>query len=98
MDPMPIVSMLFTLVLAAMVGGFILLFPISRRLGAYLEQRLEGRLGGDGSAAERRQLESAVRSLQREIERLSERQAFTEALLSDRDPLLLPEESETGGR
>jgi hypothetical protein len=98
MDPMPIVSMLFTLVLAAMVGGFILLFPISRRLGAYLEQRLEGRLGGDGSAAERRELESAVRSLQREIERLSERQAFTEALLSDRDPLLLPEESETGGR
>lgn len=97
MDPMAIAGMLFTLVLAAMVGGFILLFPVTRRLGAFLEQRLRGRLGEEAPAAEVRRLESAVRSLQQEFDRLSERQAFTESLLSERDPLLLPERGETSG-
>ena len=98
MDPMGIAGMLFTLILAAMVGGFILLFPVSRRLGAYLEQRLKGHLSDDRSAAEIRRLESAVRAMQEELERISERQTFTESLLEDRERLAIPASSETERR
>jgi hypothetical protein len=73
-----------------MVGGFILLFPITRRLGALLEQRLQGRPTDEKSIAELRQLESTVRALQQEIEQLSERQVFTESLLSERQQVQLP--------
>jgi hypothetical protein len=82
--------MLFTLLLIAMIGGFVLLLPISRRFGAILEQRLNGRSAPDGTAADVRQLEAAVHALQMELEQLSERQAFTESLLSQREPPLLP--------
>ena len=41
MEPEVVAGMVFTLILTVMVGGFILLFPLSRRLGALLENRLE---------------------------------------------------------
>jgi hypothetical protein len=90
MDPMALGGMLFTLILVAMIGGFILLLPVTRRLGAVLEQRLNADPGA-GLAAERiRRLESEVQALTAEVERLSERQEFTDALLSERRPLALP--------
>jgi hypothetical protein len=80
MDPMAIAGMIFTLLLFMLVGGFIVLFPITRRLGAYLEQRLEQ---GKGAVdhPDIRQLRATVGALQAEIERLAERQDFTESLL-----------------
>jgi hypothetical protein len=43
--------------------------------------------------ADRQRLEATVRELQQEIEQLSERQQFTESLLSDREPLLLRDDT-----
>ena len=94
---MGLAGMLFALILVAMIGGFILLLPISRRLGALLEQKLAGKLDADDrSLGELRRLEATVRALQEEVERVGERQAFTESLLSERDPLLLRDRAGTG--
>ena len=42
-----------------------------------------------------RRLEATVRLLQEEVERIADKQAFTESLLAEREPRLLPESSET---
>lgn len=83
MDPMAIAGMLFVLIMLAMVSGFILLLPISRRLGAYLEQRLtHGRAGGV-PPEQLTELRELVLSLQSQVESISERQEFTDRLLTD---------------
>lgn len=93
MDPMGLAGMLFTLILLAMVGGFILLLPIARRLGAFLEQRLQQRSPDQLLSNQIRGLESSLQALQQEVSLLSERQAFTESLLAEREPRLLPRDS-----
>ena len=98
MDMIALAGMLFSLILIGMVGGFILLFPISRRMGALLEQKVTGKLGDDRALAEIKRLEAVVRSLQEEVERLGDKQAFTESLLVEREPLLLQERGETSAR
>lgn len=84
-EPMAIAGMLFVLIGAAMVAGFVLLLPISGRLGKYLEQRLEANRVGNGlqepQLREIRELKEMVLSLQGEVERIAERQEFTEKLL-----------------
>jgi hypothetical protein len=95
MDMMAIAGMLFSLILVGMIAGFILLFPISRRMGALLEQKITGKLGDERAMAEVRRLEATVRSLQEEVERLGDKQAFTESLLAEREPLLLRDRAET---
>jgi hypothetical protein len=74
-----IVSLVFSLLVIIIVGGSILLFPITRRLGLLLERRLETEaLPGD----ELRQLKAAVRSLTDQVQSLQDRQDFTEKLLA----------------
>jgi len=90
MDLLPIISMLFVLILVGMILGSILLYPIIRRLGALLEQRLQNRLPDDVMVRELRNLASAIHSVQHQVGQLSERQAHIEALLPDRDALRLP--------
>lgn len=91
MDPNALAGMLFVLVLAAMVGGFILLFPISRRLGRLLEERIGERKGNAALPTEEvRELRAGLQALQAQLEELVERQDFTESLLSERRPLELP--------
>lgn len=91
MDPTAIAGMLFVLVLAAMLGGFILLFPISRRLGQLMEERIaERKRPATLPPEEIRELHGAIQALQARLEELAERQDFTESLLSERRPLELP--------
>ena len=90
MDLLPIAAMLFVLILVGMILGSILLYPIIRRLGALLEQRLQNRLPDDVMVRELRNLASAIHSVQHQVGQLSERQAHIEALLPDRDALRLP--------
>jgi hypothetical protein len=90
MDLIPIAAMLFVIILVGMVMGTILLFPIVRRLGALLEQRLQNRLPDDVMVRELRNLASAIHSVQHQVGQLSERQANIEARLPDRDALRLP--------
>lgn len=76
-------GMILSLLLTIIVGGFILLFPLSRRLAALLEQRVRER--SQGSAAERLEpLREALHALQAEVERLAERQEFMERVLEQR--------------
>ncbi len=81
MDPFILQAMIFTIVVLVLVGGFALLFPLTRRLAAVLEKRyLEDDAGGaeeDEVAALRR----AVDALRGEVEQIGERQDFTEKLL-----------------
>lgn len=87
MDPMGIAGMLFVLIMIAMIGGFILLLPISRRLGRFLEQRLDAGRGPDADPAKLGEVRELILSLQAQIDRMAERQEFTERLLAERtDP------------
>ena len=92
MEPEVLAGMLFIVVILAMIGGFILLLPITRRLGAILEQRLNEKSIQGSSGAQLQQLQATVRQLQTEVERLAERQDFTEALLQEQRPRMRPGE------
>jgi cell division protein FtsB len=80
MDPAIVPMMIFTVVVLMLIGGFILLLPLTRRLGALLEHRVltEGKAD---RAADVEALARAVDALRDEVERLSDRQDFTEKLL-----------------
>lgn len=87
-DILPFAGMIFSLLLVLIIGGFILLFPLSRRLGQLLEIRMEERrqsLAAGGAPAElAKQLETtlaALESLRGEVASLSARQQFVERLL-----------------
>lgn len=84
MDPTVIAGMIFSLLVIMLIGGFILLFPISRRLGRLLEQRIRER-SEDG--LEPRQLEpihEALDAIRAEIDAINERQQFVERVLESR--------------
>lgn len=86
MDPETLVWMAFAL-LALMLGGtFVLLFPIARRLGALLDQRLQSRPVQRPTPAEVATLRDAVRELRQEVGSLAERQGFVESLLEADEP------------
>lgn len=80
MDPMGIAGMIFTLVALILIGGLVLLYPLSRQLAALVHLRLERGSAPDPSE-QVEALTGAVESLRAEVERLAERQDFTERLL-----------------
>jgi len=80
MDPELIPMMIFTIIVIAMGGGFILLFPITRRLGQFLEYRMSEK----GRLQDREEMDRILRALEAlrdDVARLAERQDFTERLL-----------------
>lgn len=77
----PLAGMLFSLLMVLIIGGFILLFPLSKRLGQLLEMRLAERREGALPPEDAAVLLETLQALQEEMARLSERQAFTERLL-----------------
>ena len=82
MDLIPIAGMLFSLLMVLVIGGLILLFPISRRLGKFLEIRIDERMEWDTLPKDAfNELMSVVEELQNEVQRLSDRQQFVERLL-----------------
>jgi hypothetical protein len=92
MDPNALAGMVFTLLLAAMVGGFILLAPLSRRLGLLLDMKANEknqRIAG----GEVRQLAQRVQLLEEEVRLIGERQSFTEALLTNDEHRALPHDT-----
>jgi hypothetical protein len=90
MDPMAIAGMIFVLVLVLFIGGFIVLSPITRRLGLLLESRLQKEKLEGPSSEELKELQQVIQGLEAEIRRLSDRQDFTEKLLSSRAISSLP--------
>ena len=87
-DPMALAGMIFTLILVVLIGGIIVITPLTRRLGALLELRLQEKMAGQaggGNAAELKklvaELEKEVRALREQHASLEERQQFVESLL-----------------
>lgn len=81
MDPLILASMIFCLVVLGLSGGFVLLFPMTRRLAEVLEKRYLGDGAGGASEEQVAALREVVRALRGEVERLGEQQLFTEKLL-----------------
>lgn len=82
MDILPLAGMLFSLLMVLVIGGLILLFPISRRLGKFLELRIDERMEWDTLPKDAfNELMDVVEELQHEVARLGERQKFVERLL-----------------
>ena len=80
MDPELIPMMIFTIIVLGMVGGFVVLLPITRTLGRYLEHRMSEK----GRIEDQERMDillRAVESLRDDVARLAERQDFTERLL-----------------
>ncbi|MGH7577633.1 MAG: hypothetical protein ACREM1_21235 [Longimicrobiales bacterium] len=90
MDPDALLAMIFVIILMMLTGGFILLFPIARRLGQVLERRLLQDDRSDVDPKAFAQLREAVRSLEGEVRRLNERQEFVESLIRPVDRVALP--------
>ena len=80
MDPVVLAGMIFSIVVLLLIGGFVLLLPLTRQLGEYLRYRM---VQGDRRQrdTELEALRAAVESLRRDVEELAERQDFTELLL-----------------
>ena len=93
MDPIALAGMIFTLVLVLIVGGFILLFPVSRRLGLFLEAKLKP---ASLASEDTRKLWEAIHSLETELRRIADRQEFTERMLTERSATSLPGRSREG--
>jgi hypothetical protein len=87
-----IAGMAFTLIFTALIGGFILLFPVSKRLGLFLESRLQDRKGVEPT--ELIQLKEQLLALEAEVRQLADRQQFTEKMLQERSNRPLPPSSE----
>jgi hypothetical protein len=81
MDPYILQVMIFVIVILVVVGGFAMLFPLTRQLTAILEKRYLDD-GAEGSNADEvAALRRAVHALRGEGEQIGERQDFTEKLL-----------------
>jgi hypothetical protein len=79
-----IAGMILSLLMVLAIGGMILLYPLTRRLGALMEQRLAEKSGTLSDAQEVRELRRAVEYLQGEVARLSEEQEFMDSLMKGR--------------
>ncbi len=87
MNPGDVAPMVLGLVFVVMSGAVILLRPITKRLGAYLEVLAEQKRQAPAIQEDPRVL-AALEGIERRMARLEERQAFTDALLAGRKPEL----------
>ena len=81
MDPFIPQAMIFAIIVIVLLGGFALLFPLTRQLGRVLEKRYLADSAESANADEVAELRRAIHALQGEVEQISERQDFTEKLL-----------------
>lgn len=84
MDPVILAGMVFSLLVLLMVGGFILMFPLTRRLARLLEDRLteKNRAVDSEQIAD---LRATIDALESKVQTLADRQEFVDSLLERRD-------------
>jgi hypothetical protein len=77
----------FSLLFFVIIGGTILLFPLSRKLGHLIEARTKNPREGHGlDDATARRLVSRLDALEEQIGALAERQEFLDGLLMEKRP------------
>ncbi len=93
MDPYAQAGMIFTVIMTIIVGGFIVTFPVLRRLGAVMEESIRERRAARLDQGQVAQIEGELTDVRASIERieghiglLAERQDFVENLLGHREP------------
>jgi hypothetical protein len=91
MDPYTAWGMIFSVVMVLIVGGFVVSFPVVRRLGNLIEEWIRERQGvrlEQGQVArldgQMEQLRGALDSLHAQVTLLGERQEFVENLIEGR--------------
>lgn len=87
-DYMQLISMAFALILVLVIGGFILVFPIARRVGAAVDEWVKLRKresAGEISPDELARLARTVESLRKELERVAARQEWVQSLLESHE-------------
>jgi len=98
MDPYTQAGMIFAVVMTIIIGGFIVTFPIMRRLGSLMEESVRERRAARLGQGQVDQIEGSIADLHNALERmeghmslLAERQDFVENLLGHREPERLPD-------
>ena len=86
MDPLIAASMIFTVILVLLIGGFVVLFPLTRRLGNALEVYLDQKREELPDPEDVERLRVAVHQLRKEVRQLGEKQEFVEKLLQGAGP------------
>lgn len=89
--PVEIAELIFALLMLFLMGTFILLFPLSRRLGKVMEEWIQLRHDSSPDRAQLERIEDGLRLLHGEVESLDqrmsligERQDFLESLTEPR--------------
>jgi hypothetical protein len=78
-------GIVFVLLFTMIIGGTILLYPISRRLGALLEANTqEKKAAAAGRPKELEQVVARLTSLEQTVHAVAERQEFLDRLLLER--------------
>jgi hypothetical protein len=96
-DGLAILGMVLSLLMVLSIGGFILLFPVTKRLGGALDQwirikRSEG-MSEDEVARFRADVEAFAQILENisvRLEQVEEQQQFVETLIEQKDSAALP--------
>jgi hypothetical protein len=89
--PVEIAELIFALLMVFLIGTFVLMFPLSRRLGKVMEEWIQLRQDSSPDRAQLVQIEDGLRLLHGEVESLDqrmsligERQDFLESLTEPR--------------
>lgn len=94
MEIVPIAGMLFTLLFTGLIGGIVIVYPLSKRLGALMESKMRTeKEAAPRLEAEVKRLESTIQELESELHAMKERQSFAEALLVSRAQTALPQQT-----
>jgi hypothetical protein len=86
-----VAPMVMSIVLFLTIGGVLVLRPIAKHLGAYLEALTRQQLEGSGRE-DMTQLREILETMNQRLTLMEERQDFTERLLEERNRKKLPRE------
>lgn len=84
MDPLIAASMIFSIIVLLVIGGFIVLFPLSRQLGKVLETWLSKQADARSVEGKLRETQEVLGQVIARLEAMEERHAFVEELLERR--------------
>jgi len=91
LDPVIAAGMVFALLVILLIGGFIVTYPVTSKLGKALESYLEQKKDEGPSEREVERLRRQLLALKRQVDGMAEKQEFVEELLQEKGRASLPE-------